>query len=283
MSQSIALKDGRRFGFAEWGHPNGQPVVLFVGGSSRVVHPLIESPAIRLITVDRPGLGLSDSQPNRTLLDLPDDILQLVDTLGIRQFAVVGISQGGPSALACAYKLPQRLVAVGVVSSLAPLPTAASERRSLGAVGTFAQLANDFPLALRLQSALAAWMVRLNSRWTFRQVLKSLPQSDRAIFDAHPDLVAMFVSDLTETYRQGGRGSAQEALLAYRPWGFRLEDIRAKVLVWHGENDQSVPIVLGRSLASTIPNCQATFLANEGHFVGLKYWREITAQLFSQS
>jgi len=199
MSQSIAHKDGRRFGFAEWGHPNSQPVVLFVGGSSRVVHPLVESPAIRLITVDRPGLGLSDFQPNRTLLDLPDDILQLVDTLGLRKFAVVGISQGGPSALACAYKLPQRLVAVSVVSSLAPLPSPASQRRSLGAVATFARLANDYPLALKFQSALAAWMVRLNPRWTFRQVLKSLPQSDRAIFDAHPDLVAMFVSDLTET------------------------------------------------------------------------------------
>jgi len=280
-NQSIVLSDGRAFGFAEWGNPNGKPILLFVGGSSRLVHPPVELPDIRLITVDRPGLGLSDFQPNRDLLDLPDDILQLVDTLGIRQIAVVGMSQGGPSALACAYKIPHRLVAVSAVSSLAPLAADELRKKTPGAVATFARLANDFPLALKLQSALAAWMVRISPQWTFQQVLKSLPKSDRAIFDASPELVAMFTSDLVETYRQGGKGSAQEGLLAYRSWGFRPQDIRAQVSVWHGASDQSAPIAMGRYLANAIPNCQATFLANEGHFLGLKYWREITTELFS--
>ena len=281
-SRSIALKDGRKFGFAEWGNPNGNPIILFVGGSSRLAHPMVVSPNIRLITVDRPGLGLSDFQPNRKLLDLPDDIIQLADTLGIPQFAVVGISQGGPSALACAFKIPHRLVAVSAVSSLAPLPSAELQKTP-GAVATFARLANDFPLILKLQSELASWMVRASPQWTFQQVLKSLPQSDRAIFDASPELAAMFASDLKETYRQGSKGSAQEGLLAYRLWGFRLEDIRARVYVWHGEKDQSAPVIMGHYLAKAIPNCQASYLANEGHFLGLKYWREITTQLFGQS
>jgi pimeloyl-ACP methyl ester carboxylesterase len=279
--QSIILKDGRKLGFAERGNPNGKPILLFVGGSSRLVHPPVEVPDTRLITVDRPGLGLSDFQPNRRLLDLPDDILQLVDALGIQQLAVVGISQGGPSALACAFKIPHRLVAVSAVSSLAPLPPSELQKKTLGPVATFSRLANDFPLALKLQSALAAWMVRLSPQWTFRQVLKSLPETDRAIFAANPVLITMFISDLQETYRQGSKGSAQEGLLAYRSWGFRLEDIRTKVYIWHGEADQSAPVVMGRYLANAIPNCQATYLADEGHFLGLKYWREIMAQLFS--
>lgn len=283
MSQLIVLKDGRRFSFAEWGNPNGKPIILFVGGSSRLVYPPIELSDIRLITVDRPGLGLSDFHPNRKLLDLPDDILQLSDTLGLSQFAVVGISQGGPSALACAFKIPHRLVAVSVVSSLAPLPLVELQNKTLSPVATFARLAHDFPFALQLQSALAAWMVRLSPQWTFRQVLKSLPEPDRAIFDANPSLTTMFISDLQETYRQGSKGSAQEGLLAYRSWGFRLEDIRAKVYIWHGESDQSAPVLMGRYLANAIPNCRVTYLANEGHFLGLKYWREITSQVFSQT
>jgi len=282
-TQSTILKDGRKIGFAEWGNPNGKPIILFVGGSSRLVYPPVELPDIRLITVDRPGLGLSDFHANRKLLDLPDDILQLSDTLGLSQFAVVGISQGGPSALACAFKIPHRLIAVSAVSSLAPLTSDELKKKTLGPVATFARLANDFPFALKLQSALAAWMVRLSPQLTFQQVLKSLPEPDRAIFDANPALTTMFISDLQETYWQGSKGSAQEGLLAYRSWGFRLEDIRTKVYIWHGESDQSAPVVMGRYLANAIPNCQATYLANEGHFLGLKYWREITVQLFNQT
>ncbi len=282
ICQQITLKDGRKLGFAEWGNANGRPVILFVGGSSRLVCPAVELPDIHLVTVDRPGLGLSDFQPNRTLLDLPDDLIELVDALGMDQCAVIGISQGGPSALACAYKIPQRLIAVSAVSSLAPLNSPELAKQITGPVKTFARLANEFPLAMKLQSELATWMVRLNPQWTFQQVLNSLPPHDRAIFDTHPELITMFVSDLVETYRQGSRGSAQEGLLAYRAWGFRLEDIRAKVYVWHGENDRTVPVAMGQHLEKSIPNCQATFVANAGHFVGLKYWNEITTQLLTR-
>jgi pimeloyl-ACP methyl ester carboxylesterase len=74
MSQSITLNDGRRMGFAEYGDPYGHPILLFVGGSSRVVRPPEILPNIRLLTIDRPGLGLSDFQPGRKLLDFPDDV-----------------------------------------------------------------------------------------------------------------------------------------------------------------------------------------------------------------
>lgn len=281
--QSMVLEDGRRFGFAEWGNPAGKPILLFVGGSSRLAHPTVELADVRLITIDRPGLGLSDFQSNRTLLDLPDDIVQLIDALGIQQVAVVGISQGGPSALACAYKIPQRLIAVSAVSSLAPPQFFELHGKIPGPVAAFARLAKDFPFALKLQSELAAWMVRLSPQWTFQQVLKVLSPNDRAVYYAQPELIPVFVSDLIETYRQGSKGSAQEGLLAYRAWGFRLEDIRAKVYVWHGDNDQSVPLAMAHYLAKAIPNCQATYIANEGHFLGLKYWHQITTQLFSQS
>lgn len=277
--QQITLKNGRKLGFAEWGNAQGRPVIVFIGGSSRLAYPTVELPDIRLITVDRPGLGLSDFQPNRTLLDMPGDVIELVDALGIGQLAVIGISQGGPAALACAYKIPDRLMAVCAVSSLAPLNSPELAKQITGPVKTFARLANEFPWALKAQSALAAWMVRANPHWTFKQVLKSLPLEDRAIFNANPELCAVFVRDLVETYRQGSRGSAQEGLLAYRPWGFRLEDIRAKVFLWHGENDSSVPLAMARYLAQAISNCQATYVAKEGHFLGLKYWTEITSQL----
>ena len=264
--QSIVLKDGRRLGFAEWGNPAGKPSLLFIGGSSRLAYPMVEMPDVRLITVDRPGLGLSTFQPNRRLLDLPDDIVELLDALNLQQVAVVGISQGGPSALACAYKIPQRLIAGSVVSSLAPPRFFELHPNLSSSVATFAKWAKNFPPAFRFQAELATWMVRLNPRWTFQQVLKTLPPNDRAVYEAQPELIPMFISDLIETYRQGSRGSAQEALLAYSLWGFRLEDIRAPVYVWHGENDSSVPVAMAHYLAQPYLTAKPPTLPTKGTF-----------------
>ena len=76
---------------------------------------------IRLIAVERPGYGLSDPQPGRTMLDWTDDIEVLIDALGIKQFAVIGFSMGSIYALACAYKFPQRITRAALVGALAPL------------------------------------------------------------------------------------------------------------------------------------------------------------------
>ena len=75
---------------------------------------------VRLIALDRPGMGLSDYQPRRTLVDWPDDVGQVAAALGLDRFAVLGISGGGPYAAACAWKLSERLTGAGIVSSLAP-------------------------------------------------------------------------------------------------------------------------------------------------------------------
>ena len=279
LSQTLRLPDGRQFGFAEWGSPHGAPLLVIIGGSSRLVHPPVELPGLRLITVDRPGLGLSDFHPGRCLVDFPQDLTQLQDALGLGRLAVVGISQGGPLALACACVIPDRLTAVSVVSSLPPPDIFDQPGAAAGSTARFARPARNAPWVIRLQHVLAAGMVRLSPRWTFQQVLKSLPTPDRAVFDAYPTLNEMFVTDLIETYRQGGRGSAQEGLLAYRPWGFSLDAIGIPVYLWHGEADQTVPVTMARHLAVALPTAQATYIPNEGHFLGLKCWDRIVAQL----
>ncbi|MDJ0497340.1 MAG: alpha/beta hydrolase [Acidimicrobiia bacterium] len=102
-SQTLRLEGGRALGYAEWGDASGFPLFHFHGSSSsrleRPVQPDVLS-AVRLVTIDRPGHGLSDFQPDRSLLDWPEDIAALADHLGIEGFAVSGWSFGGPYALA---------------------------------------------------------------------------------------------------------------------------------------------------------------------------------------
>jgi hypothetical protein len=86
----VRLNDGRTLGYAEFGDPAGRPIFVFNGSASRLFHPIdpaVDSAAgARIITVDRPGLGLSDFKPRRTLLDWADDIRELADSLEIERF-----------------------------------------------------------------------------------------------------------------------------------------------------------------------------------------------------
>src|SRR5947209_5723448 len=106
---TLTLRDGRHLAYAEYGDPQGSPVVFLHGwGDSRLTrHPDDRGTAalgVRLLTVDRPGVGWSDFQRGRTLLDWPDDLAQLAGHLGVPRFAILGHSGGGPFALACARK-----------------------------------------------------------------------------------------------------------------------------------------------------------------------------------
>jgi pimeloyl-ACP methyl ester carboxylesterase len=74
----------------------------------------------RIIAADRPGYGLSGFERGRRMLDWPVDVSALVDALQFDRFAVLGISGGGPYAAACAFKIPGRLAAAGVVSGMGP-------------------------------------------------------------------------------------------------------------------------------------------------------------------
>src|SRR5215475_3198278 len=110
----LRLADGRALGYAEFGDSGGEPFFYFHGHpGSRLEARFAESAAtaagVRIIALDRPGYGLSDWQPGRAILDWPADVTEAADLLGIGGFSVVGGSGGGPYALACAYRLPDRV------------------------------------------------------------------------------------------------------------------------------------------------------------------------------
>ena len=122
---TIQLRDGRNLGVASVGTSDGFPIFHFHGsGSSRLEVLLLADEAIalgvRLIGLDRPGIGRSDTKVGYRLLDWPDDVVGVADQLGIEQFAIEGLSAGGPYAMACAYKIPQRLMACGLISTVSP-------------------------------------------------------------------------------------------------------------------------------------------------------------------
>ena len=116
--QTLTLSGGRKLGFAEYG--SGTPLLYFHGHpcSRLEARYLAGREGIRVIGIDRPGMGLSSYQPKRTLISWTDDVVSLADSLGLEKFAVVGLSGGAPYALACAYAIPERISACGIVSGV---------------------------------------------------------------------------------------------------------------------------------------------------------------------
>ncbi len=285
INQTLILNDGRRLGFAEFGASIGRPVFHFHGAaSSRLEHPSSESAlqqmGIRLITVDRPGHGLSDFQPHRRLVDWPQDVLQLADHLGIDEFYVEGYSSGGPYALACAGLLLQRTLAGAVFGCVAPMNRPGAFRGMPFFNQVLARSARRFPGLTQLVRRLMRRMVVGNFEETTRRLMSTIPESDKAALYL-PQNFEIFTSSVREGFRTGSRGVALDDILVNRPWGFDLMGIKPRIDLWHGEADVNVPVHAARYLQEKLPHARLTLFQGKGHFYLFTCWLDMLSCLVS--
>jgi pimeloyl-ACP methyl ester carboxylesterase len=264
--RTISLPDGRSLAFAEYGDPQGQPLFFFHGfpGSrydGAYTGQVAAEMGIRLIAPDRPGMGYSDFNPKRKLLDWPDDVCILADSLHLETFGVLGYSGGGPHALACAYKIPERLTVTGVMAGVGPV----TEPGALQ--GMMKNNVQIFSLARK-----APWLLNFLYRLQVPIDDKKLMQAAAAQM-SKPDVTAMqdpivmhdIVKDFNEAFRQSTKGVVQEGALLGSYWGFKLSDIQPTVHLWQGEEDTNAPAAMGRYQAENLPDCIAKFYPGEGH------------------
>ena len=282
---AIRLSDGRRLAYAEWGEPQGRCVFLFHGTPhSRLWCPdetVTASSNVRLVTVDRPGIGGSDVLPRRTFGAWPSDVVELADALRVEKFGVVGWSAGGPYAAVCAARIPARLTGVGIVCSRHLSQFNIAENPSAGG-----ELEADdremFELAQRDPNAAACAAAEQDREWV--QELRKRPEvvldgyetpaGDRWFFEDEERRRA-FLDSVRESVRQGPEAFAWEAIDIWLPWGFRVADIATEVNVWHGAQD---PIVERRHIdfiVQTLPNARLAVWNDSGHHGVARHWGEI--------
>ena len=277
LNRQFRLKDGRQVGFAEYGDPGGVPIIYCHGWPSsrlepRTVETLLEGMPVRVIAPDRPGYGLSDFQTSRRIDDWPNDVSELADHLGLKKFAVLGVSGGGPYSIACAARIPERVSAVGVVSGLAPLERAGLTQGMVPLNRRLLNLARVMPWsAQRLGMVLLQFFWREGNQVIPPAIEARLSESDRRALES-AELREGLIAASVEALRGGFMGPARDGFLYARPWGFSLRDIKTQIRLWHGEKDVVVPPVMGHYLAEQLPNCRATFTPDDGHF-SLPYGR----------
>ncbi len=265
----LLTRDGLALGYAEYGDAAGTPLMFFHGmPGSRFGAAILDGPAkragVHVISPDRPGFGLSDFQPGRTLLDWPDNAAELADALGVSRFAVVGVSSGGAYVAACALKIPERLTSAHIVSGAGPMSAPGATDGMIRMNKMMWALSRHAPFVASALWGLVARTAQRNPERSANPAKSSMPPSDQSVFE-RPEVQAAFLRDLQEAFRTGSRGAAHDARLSARPWGFRLEDIRMRVHLRQGEEDRNVPPSMGRYQAQAIPDCVARFLPGEGH------------------
>ena len=268
---TLQLTDGRTLGYAEFGEPEGVPVFYFHGlPGSRLEAQLIDQCDseinTKLIGIDRPGMGISDFQPHRQLLDWPDDVNTLANSLAIDKFGVLGLSGGGPHALACAYKIPERVMTCGVVSSIGP------PGFSNAGMSTLNRIFLSFSNYLMPLTRFILWF--MIGRYSqdenklaeyFMNISQKAPEPERKVLE-DPNLLRPAIKATKDAFRQGSKGMAYEMTLFSSPWGFELKDISVdNMFLWHGELDENTPACMRKAMANSIPNCQATFYPQEAH------------------
>jgi len=283
--QTLKMKDGRILGFAEYGDPKGKPVFHFNGsGGSRLEHPvdkeILTQLGIRYISTDRPGHGISTPQPDRELLDWPDDISSLADHLGIDKFYVLGWSAGGPHALACAYKLPDRVISGALVCGLAPPDRPEPYQGYSGALKLILFLGRNFPKLVYIFRRLAAKSITKPSSNIGDKFVKSLPEVDQIPFE-NIEIKEMLVADIKEGYKQGGDGPARDDIIINFPWKFDIKKIRTRFDIWQGDKDKNVPINQGQYQADLLPNSNFHLLKDKGHMLLLDEWKNILIELIN--
>ncbi|HXR35477.1 MAG TPA: alpha/beta hydrolase [Candidatus Binataceae bacterium] len=276
----MRLGDGRRFSFAQYGDPRGRPLLYFHGmPGSRHEGAVIDAPArgcgLRVIAPDRPGMGESDFKRGRTLLGWAADIAELAGYLGVRRFGVAGTSGGGPYALAAAYALADRLDFAADIAGWGPLGETGL-RAGFGRLQRVVfRLADHAPFVIRALFMLTARAARRRSSEGYRKVMDRYScAADKAML-ADSAVVEFMVANQGESFRQGSRGPALDALLIYRGWGFAPEQITIPVHFFHGTTDQIVPFAFSRYLAQIVPGATLTAFEGQGHLCMIERAGEI--------
>jgi pimeloyl-ACP methyl ester carboxylesterase len=275
-TRTVTTRDGRTLACLEVGDPNGPLVIHNHGGpGSRLEARLFASAAannrLRFVCVDRPGMGRSSPQKNRSYAGWADDLTAIADALGHREFGVTGWSEGGPWALAAAaYIDPLRLrhvssIAGGSYGAFGD-NWAADQLAKADAMGGY--------LALRCQPGFRLMYVALGltakyfRRSFVDQVRKAVNDDDRQIL-LRPDIEAAFSDASAECFAQGSDGLVHDAQLLYRRWAFDVSAIKRPVHMWQGTEDRLVAASINRTVADRMPAAVWHSVEGAGHFIAV--------------
>lgn len=253
----------------EFGDPAGHPLFFFHGwpGSGAQCWLLDEAArrhGFRGFALDRPGIGKSPVQ-KRVLLDWPPLIRELAGGLGYDRFALIGISGGGPYALACAATFPEAISAITVVCGAPPISELANIRSLHPTYRFLLKLFRRHPALVKAVFRLARpWMIWPDGLHFFPPTRIMLPDPDAEALECPKHFAGVF--GCQQDAFQNVEGLFADAEIYAHPWGFALEKLEVPIQFWHGREDGNFHYSLAEEMAGRVPLSRLQIVEDEGHF-----------------
>jgi pimeloyl-ACP methyl ester carboxylesterase len=267
----VFLKGGRRVAYAEYGNPMGPSVVLYHGLPSCRLEgelfraALTQCPAVRLIALDRPGVGASDSATCSSYRSWASDLALCADALGVSRFGLAGSSAGTPFVLAAALELRERVTVVSLACPVAELTPGGDN----GSLDKALRAARRTPhLTAGYLNALGRQVARTPGRIV--SALEPLTPAERRRFH-DPEAVALAARLVSEALRGGASGVVRELAHLGGPWGIELSKITAPVSIFTGGQDRHAPPSMAKKLASSLPGATLAVSDRDGHISLLEH------------
>lgn len=266
----LRLPDGRHLAYTAYGLREGRPVYFFHGfPGSRLQAALGHEQAVEagvcLVAFDRPGFGRSDWVDAPSVDHVIADVSHLADHLGHRRFAALGISCGGPYALASARLMPTRVTGVGLLAGMGPMNLPSLRADQMPLLRFMFAAARTWPWFMAPLLLLDRAMFRRDAVRAVEMLSKALPEPDRLLLARDARVRQRFGDSLAEAYRQGIRASLAEARRIATQGVAQLRDITCPVHVYQGSADRHVPVAMGQYLASHLPAGRLHLRLEEGH------------------
>jgi pimeloyl-ACP methyl ester carboxylesterase len=284
MDATSTLRDGRTLAWHEWGVPDGTPLLRLQGtpGSrlDRSPHPeRWERHRVRVLMADRPGFGGSTRAPGAGLADVADDLVELLDALGLDRVRVSGLSGGGPHALALCARHPDRVLAATVVIGIAPL----TEEDVAGLVPLNAELHRRARAGWEAVHELLAGQREVlvaDPLAAFRGIMAKAPPGDREVLE-DPAWQAVLLESIPEALRQGAEGWTDEILRILGDWHLAPEAVSTPVVWWHGRHDANAPISAVERFTARMPSVDLR-VWDGGHLDAVRHEEEILTDLLGR-
>lgn len=282
-NETFLLPDNRQLGYSKYGDPDGQPVLFFHGipGSRLQRNPdisIFDDLSICIYALDRPGVGLSTYQKNRTIINWADDVKVFCEGMGLRTYNIIGISSGAPYALVCGLKLVPHVRKLALVSAIGPLYIPELFRLLDKRLQMIFKAAHRFPLLLSFFISILFGIFGLRLRDAFQYFVSHLPPKDHELF-TRTEINEMFEKDVAEAFRQGAKGVVNDLFLLSEFWDFSLNNIEIPVNIWHGVEDGTVPLAMAQYFNDNLPCSELHFVEDAGHFFAIEKTREIFASV----
>jgi pimeloyl-ACP methyl ester carboxylesterase len=276
----MTLSDGRQLGYATMGDPAGFPVVVLHGtpGSWRQLR-VLDRPGrdagAAVIASDRAGYGESSFDPGRTVGSSAQDIGQLIRHLGLAACPVVGLSGGGPTALACGVLLGGDVSGVATVGSPAPL---VPRDPALPADRLVTRLARLSPAAAHALFSVIVRSGRSDPEKALSRFAALLAEPDALLLRENAEVRDAFLDDMTHPSATTARAAARDFVLLTRPWDLDLAEMTVPAQVWHGTEDRNVPVAHARVISDRCAAAQLHIVEGGGHML-LSHAGEILASV----